>query len=177
MNDQYKFFIILLSIFFTISTGCLTQHDTGAQEPTISQTQTTATIQPANTPNQSQCQPRQNETLRIRINPIPPQYDGETFTLSGTTNIKVGKEIVVYAVPEPDGSWPGYYYIPPTTTVIFGSCDTNTWSMNISTIIYSHRYGEKTVSVWAVDNDHVSAATTFILLEGSRESVKKRKIP
>jgi len=174
--------IAIFCVFLSISAGCITQHESLAQPTTISPAQTpvqitSTTIQPTDNTDQSKCPPRQNETLWIHINPIGTQYDGENFTISGTTNIEAGKEVIVDAVPDPSVVWSGndaaastgYYYIPPSTPVIFGSCGSNVWSMDINTASYSHKYGKKTATVYAGDNLSVSGSASFAFEAGPRQ--------
>lgn len=166
--------ILLICVFIVLFSGCLgtgqQPMETPAPTQTILQVSQT-TIYPTETSTISQCPPKKNETPWIRINHIGTQYEDDRFTISGTTNLEVGEEIAVDAVPNPSIVGPmaqtGYYYTPPTVKVITGSCGNNIWSIEIDTAAYHKKYGKYPVLAVASDNYDVYDSTMFILNAGS----------
>jgi len=176
-RSQSNMIFLILCIFFILFIGCVTQSSSDNQKKNISPVQTIVLVsqtilQPNDTSNHPGCPQYKNETPRIHINPIGTQYEGDHFTISGTTNLEAGKEIAVEAVPNPNDLSPlvqsSYYYVPPTVKVIAGPCRNNQWSIDIDTSSYHKKYGQQNVFVYDPNNKNVTDSTTFIFNAGPR---------
>jgi len=73
----------------------------------------------------------------VSVDPFGDKNIGDIFTITGTTNLPVGTELLVLIEPasfEPEGGINGEFSgAAGTVDVIAGTGDTNTWSMEINT--------------------------------------------
>ena len=87
---------------------------------------------PSVTPTVTTCPPAGNSSPFIRVNPVTDQVVGETFTISGTTNLAAGEEIgySIFAITSLSTNITAAKMVSSTTTVTGGSCGMNTWSVD-----------------------------------------------
>jgi hypothetical protein len=88
---------------------------------------------PSLTPTITACPPPAGNTSSwIRVNPLSDQYVGEEFTVSGTTNLAAGEELVysIFAIGSTGGNITAAKMASSSITVSEGSCRTNTWSVD-----------------------------------------------
>ncbi|MFA4860049.1 hypothetical protein [Methanoregula sp.] len=79
----------------------------------------------------SVCPPAGNTTPWITIDPIARHYAGESFTISGTTNVEPGKELRYTIFVSGGGSKLVPLGTPVTITPAPGACGKNTWSADV----------------------------------------------
>lgn len=86
---------------------------------------------PSVTPTGTSCPALVNQSPYIQVNPVSDQNAGETFTISGTTNLAAGEELrySVFAVGSTTGNITAAKLVSSTTVVSAGNCGTNTWSV------------------------------------------------
>jgi hypothetical protein len=104
------------------------------------------------------------------INPVGDQYVGDQFTLSGSTNLATGDELMVEVISSSfkptDKSQSGEFSgISGVVKVVPGSGGYNRWSFDIDTTTF--KPDEYIVRVSGIVQD-VTASTYFTLLEGPR---------
>ena len=81
------------------------------------------------------CNPGMNTTPYIQVNAVSDQNAGDTFIISGTTNLAAGEELgysifaISSATPNITPTITAAKLISSSTTVSGGSCGTNTWSV------------------------------------------------
>lgn len=114
------------------------------------------------------CPPNANTSSYIRVNAVSDQNAGDTFTISGTTNLAVGEELrySVFAVGTSTGNITAAKLISSTAVVSAGSCGINTWSV----------YGEIQIPgdyFIGISNgaNTVSAVRRFTVLQKARTTV------
>jgi hypothetical protein len=85
---------------------------------------------PSLTPAVTTCPPAGNSSPFIRVNPVPDHGVGETFTISGTTNLAAGTELgySIFAISSLSTNITAVKMVSSTTTVSGGDCGMNTWS-------------------------------------------------
>jgi hypothetical protein len=81
------------------------------------------------------CPTMGNRSPYIQVNPVSDQNAGETFTISGTTNLADGEELrySLFAVSSATTSTTNMTaakLVSSTTVVSAGICGTNTWSVS-----------------------------------------------
>jgi hypothetical protein len=88
---------------------------------------------PSLTPTMTACPPPAGNTSPwIRVNPLSDQYAGEEFTVSGTTNLAAGEELVysIFAIGSTGSNITAAKMASSSIIVSEGSCGTNTWSVD-----------------------------------------------
>jgi hypothetical protein len=88
---------------------------------------------PSLTPAMTACPPPDGNTPPwIRVNPLSDQYTGEEFTVSGTTNLAAGEELVysIFAIGSSGSNLTAAKMASSSIIVSEGSCGTNTWSVD-----------------------------------------------
>jgi len=84
---------------------------------------------PSATPVATACPQVTNTKPGIQVNPVSDQYAGESFTITGTTNLPAGEELrySIFAIISETTNITSARLVSSTTTVSAGSCGTNTW--------------------------------------------------
>jgi hypothetical protein len=114
------------------------------------------------------CPPDANTSPSLRVNPVSNQNAGDTFTISGTTNLAAGEELrySIFAVSSATANITAAKLLSSTTVVSAGICGINTWSV----------YGEIQVPgdyfIGISNNANtVSAVRRFTVLQKARTTV------
>jgi hypothetical protein len=88
---------------------------------------------PTLTPTITACPPSGgNSSPWIRVNPISDQFAGEEFTVSGTTNLAAGEELMysIFAIGSAGSNITAAKMASSSIIVSEGDCGTNTWSVD-----------------------------------------------
>jgi len=107
------------------------------------------------------------EDAWIRIDPIGDQSAGSTFTITGTTNLAAGGELIVEVTsaafqPGAAGETSGFSSDAGTVTIQQGET-ANTWSFEVDGTTF--RPDQYTVTVESIETQ-TSTSTTFNIVEG-----------
>ncbi len=113
------------------------------------------------------------------INPIGNHYVGDTFTISGSTNLAVGNDLLVEIYsssfsPTQKVQGSGFSGSSGTVTVLPGTNGYNTWSFFVDTSTF--RADEYIVKVSGVTQD-VIASATFTVTERTLAAVTPPSLP
>lgn len=108
------------------------------------------------------------EDAWIRIDPIGDQSAGSTFTITGTTNLAAGGELIVEVTsaafqPGAAGETSGFSSDAGTVTIQQGET-ANTWSFEVDGTTF--RPDQYTVTVESIETQ-TSTSTTFNIVEGT----------
>jgi hypothetical protein len=88
---------------------------------------------PSLTPTMTTCpSPAGNTSPWIRVNPLSDQYAGEEFTVSGTTTLAAGEELVysIFSIGSAGSNITAAKMASSSIIVSEGSCGINTWSVD-----------------------------------------------
>ena len=117
-----------------LCTGCIStnSHDnltTGTYTPL-----TTASLNTNSEARPTTCPTSANTTPWIRLDPVADHVAGENFSITGTTNLKIGERLSVSIYPyQPSPNQKRSYEftkIDGNTSIRTGNCSINTWSFS-----------------------------------------------
>jgi hypothetical protein len=159
MVNYQKLLLLLLAGVVIVSVGCISPD---SHDNLITNSQNTLTISQILTTNGTTpmvCQPAENATPWIHIEPVDDHNVGENFSLKGTTNLNSGEGLSIFVYqspPSPNKKLPSEYTdVSGVATVRTGECDINIWtfSENLTTL----RPSLYTTQVRAANNATIEA--------------------